>query len=706
MNPIRGYRLDHYPLPTTGLAWLTLIAAIGTNVHISRTPVGVVPGGGSEVLHFTMASALLLGVACVSVLLVQLMQRRINRTPVLPGLILIYASWVVTTIVQHHHTTRALLPYAPTALHISTMAFQYVLPGLGALTTLVALVMLVLRRPVTRQAWGYGQLYSADPALIERKRPARTMARASSEPESPQRARDTPPRYPASKPRTTFADLYGNDDLKARLRESGQAWKERDSNGVLLFGPPGTGKTAFAEAFAGELGIGFIKVTFGDMVSKWINQSTEQLVQAFAEARAQQPVMLFIDEADALLKSRDGGGNYEEYERMVATFLDKVVDVRGTRVLVVAATNHVDRLDEAAIREGRFDTRIEVPLPDADARRGLIQTCLHTAHCHTDEQTMARLTRRWGGFNVPRLLACGRGACTLARGEAGLPAQPEKREPTTSTDVTYDHFYRALRKIQGRKGGAPEGAKRLAELFLDAHTAERLTSLATQLANVDKIERMGGSLPKGVLFYGPPGTGKTATAMALARESAWSFISCSGRDLLAEGAVDRLSKQANDLRPAIVFIDEADDILGHRDVSAFKSATNELLILIDGAGGMLQDVVWIAATNHPGNMDPAAMRGGRFGQKIEFSAPGETTARRLIIDWVRRKQARQALLIDTSSEDWAQAILPALRDLTPSDIYQVLESANNAAITDNLRKNRERAVTPAHIEQAVTELRG
>lgn len=715
MNPIRSQRLKQYGVPTTAPTWLALPAAAWIHHALLFTPPGRVTHSvnlAGNATHFAMAAAMLLGIACVAVMAVQARQPRLNRTPLMPGLVLLYAAWVVAQALHAPNLPRSFWAYTPDAMRFFGIAFDYALPVIGTTMAAVALLMLLLRRPVTLQAWGYGQLYRADPELIERCRPVRAGAQvATPTPVQPRTPADAPPaertfQYPARKPRTSFGDLHGNGELKERLREAGSAWRNDGKNGVLLFGPPGTGKTVFAEALAGEFGLAFMKVTFGHLASKWINQSTEQLVRAFDEARAQQPVMLFIDELDALLKSRDASGSYEEYQRLVTTFLDKAVDARGSQVLLAAATNYVDRLDDAAIREGRFDFKIQVPLPDAAARRGLLAACLQRFHCSADADTMARLTRRWGGFNVPRLLACGDGACELARADAGRDPKPARSEPETPVVVGYDHFYRALRKIQGRKGGAPEGSKRLADLFLDAEPAERLATLATQLVDVDKIERLGGSLPKGVLFFGPPGTGKTATAMALARECGWSFISRTGRELLADGAIDRLGKEASDLRPAIVFIDEADDILGDRRGSPFKSATNELLILIDGAEGMLCDVVWVAATNHPDNMDAAATRGGRFGQKIEFAAPGEATALRMIVDWANRKQAANALEIDGAPEAWAAVVYPAARGLTPSDVYQVLESANNTAITDNVRKQTPRAITLRHIEAAIAELRG
>ncbi|MCE4105067.1 ATP-binding protein, partial [Klebsiella pneumoniae] len=135
--------------------------------------------------------------------------------------------------------------------------------------------------------------------------------------------------------------------------------------------------------------------------------------------------------------------------------------------------------------------------------------------------------------------------------------------------------------------------------FYAPEVKRRLENLAAQMRDLDRFEELGGTLPKGVLFSGPPGTGKTAAASALAKACQWPLLVYSGKQLMSEDAVQKLRDKASNMRPAIVFIDEADDILADRSMSATKEATNALLQLIDGAGGMLQDVVWIAATNNP-----------------------------------------------------------------------------------------------------------
>lgn len=195
---------------------------------------------------------------------------------------------------------------------------------------------------------------------------------------------DTPAAQVASRvqrPRLRLDDLAGMSELKAQLREfiapftgyaSGGA--PADTNGLLLAGPPGNGKTVFAEAVAGELGFGFLKIGVQDLTSKFVNESPERIQRAFAEAIAAQPCVLFLDEFDAVGMKRGAkmGNSNGEDVKVVDTLLTEIDKLRQRRVLLVAATNHPDELDEALVRPGRFDRKIEIPLPDAPAREGIL----------------------------------------------------------------------------------------------------------------------------------------------------------------------------------------------------------------------------------------------------------------------------------------------------------------------------------------------
>lgn len=506
----------------------------------------------------------------------------------------------------------------------------------------------------------------------------------------PNAAADPVERYRAAAAGVKFADLYGSQPLKDRLLEAAGDWKKKGKNGVLLYGPPGTGKTVMATALAGELGLPVIAVNVADLASRWVNATTENLGSLFDAAVAQAPCVLFMDEVESILADRATGGGTPEGGHITAAFLARATALQHSQVLLVAATNYLDRLDSAAIREGRFDFKVEVPLPDADARRGLIAARLAKAHCSTDAGTLTRLVRRWAGFNVPRIIAATDAACEAVAGRIGRAGV-----------VAYGDFYAAIRRVQGAHGGAREGAKKLADLILEPAQESRLREIADQLVHVDEIETAGGTIPKGILFYGPPGTGKTATAAALAGEAGWSFIERNGRDLLDRGAVERLRAVAGDLRPTVVFLDEADDILADRQFSPYKMVTNELLTLVDGAGGTLPDVVWIAATNHAEAIDEAALRAGRFEQKVEFGVPTMATARRMIASWSTAHASR----LDRPADAWADAVLPGFAGLTAANVFGALRLANNIAVTRaRSAGGTDPVVTPEHVAEALHEL--
>jgi transitional endoplasmic reticulum ATPase len=179
------------------------------------------------------------------------------------------------------------------------------------------------------------------------------------------------------------------------------------------------------------------------------------------------------------------------------------------------------------------------------------------------------------------------------------------------------------------------------------------------------------------LFSGPAGTGKTAAAMALAKSSGWAFLPTSGQELQSSReTIDRIIDRASDIRPAIVFIDEADDILQDRLTNPWgKAATNKLLAIMEG-NTPLHDVMFIAATNHASIVDAAMLRDGRFGEQIAFGIPSGDTTERLILAFMEEKSA--------TPWDAQFSVIRAARLLKgepPANIRGRLQAAINHAIT-------------------------
>ena len=475
--------------------------------------------------------------------------------------------------------------------------------------------------------------------------------------------------YTAVDARHSLSDVVGMEDVKVRLWEAGfEALRglQSTSNGILLYGPPGNGKTYVAQALAGTLGIPMINYNFGLAASMFVNETTEKSVQVFRDAAAQAPCILFIDEAEALLSDRrrqnSGAG---EYPKTVSALLTQLVDVRQLGVIVMAATNHLELIDSAASREGRFDTKIEIPPPDAPARRHLIIQSFAKAvddMVTLDEAVVESLVNHWDGFSVSRISTV---TSLLGRRikSAKAPVSP-----------TIEDFQRTLRETQGTHGDIVlRDVIGLDELHYDGAVGQYLTELAESMRNTFQFEQLGGRVAGGVLFYGPPGTGKTIAASALAKSAGWAMIRTNGTDLAREpDKIRAVISRAVDLKPCIVFIDEADALISDRSQNWNSMATNAFLSQTGDDRASLKDVMFIAATNHPDGADSAMVRGGRFGLHVAFTLPEQAT----ILTFLRAQAAKSPAM---SPDQVLIELSSRMVGMPLSDVQDALRKAWNRA---------------------------
>lgn len=362
--------------------------------------------------------------------------------------------------------------------------------------------------------------------------------------------------------------------------------------GVLLYGPPGCGKTTIANALAGELEVPFINISAPSVVSGMSGESEKKLREIFEEARSIAPCIIFLDEIDAITPKRDGGAQREMERRIVAqllTLMDELTleNTDGKPVIVLGATNRPDSLDSALRRAGRFDREICLNVPNEEQRCAILKTMTANLKLHNDDhfnyRELAKMTPGFVGADLKSLVtAAGISAIkrifeSLSEIEEEIIAKTNSMEidgavvPTSAANenfsskseeeklstiqkflskhpsplsdeqlaplcITYEDFKIALPTIQPT--AKREGFATVPDVTwknvgaLSKVRMEMHMCIVQPIKKPELYEKVGISAPAGVLMWGPPGCGKTLLAKAVANESRANFISVKGPELL------------------------------------------------------------------------------------------------------------------------------------------------------------------------------
>lgn len=408
--------------------------------------------------------------------------------------------------------------------------------------------------------------------------------------------------------------------------------------GVLLHGPPGTGKTRLAKAVANESDASFFTINGPEIMGSAYGESERRLREVFEEAAKAAPSIIFIDEIDSIAPKRSGTPGEAE-KRLVAQLLT-LMDGLHTRsnIVVIAATNRPDAIDEALRRPGRFDREIVVGVPDEKGRREILG--IHTRGMPlSPDVDLEELARTTHGFVGADLGALAREAAIEAvrriMPQLDLEAQTVPPAVLESLNVTREDFLAALKRVQPsamREVMVQVPNVRWADIGGAGEAQEKLQEgIELPLKNPDAFRRLGIRPAKGFLLYGPPGTGKTLLAKAVAKESEANFISIKSSDLLSkwygesEQQISRLFARARQVAPCVIFIDEIDSLVpargsGANEPQVTARVVNTILAEMDGMEE-LSSVVLIGATNRPGLVDPALLRPGRLDELVYVGTP-------------------------------------------------------------------------------------
>ncbi|MEM4256808.1 MAG: CDC48 family AAA ATPase [Candidatus Diapherotrites archaeon] len=452
-------------------------------------------------------------------------------------------------------------------------------------------------------------------------------------------------------PRVSYEDIGGLEEQIQKVREMielpmkhPEIFRRLGINppkGVLLYGPPGTGKTLLAKAVANETQAHFIPISSPSIMSKFVGEAEEKIREVFKEAEKNSPSIIFFDEIDSIAPKRDEVVGEVE-RRVVAQLLSAMdgMEARG-QVIVIAATNRVNSIDEALRRPGRFDREIDIGVPSKKGRLDILR--IHTRGMplsnDVDLDYFASITHGFVGADLEALVkeaamkALRRYLPKINLDEETIPA-----EVLESLEVKRADFLEALKDVQPsalREVTIDVPDVRWSDIGgLDDLKVELKQAVEWPLKKPEVFQKMGIRPPRGVLLYGPPGCGKTAIAKAIANESEANFISVKGPELISkwvgesEKGIRKVFQRARQVSPVVIFFDEIESIGERRGMSSYSGVNdrmvNQLLTELDGIED-LKGIVFLAATNRPDLIDPALLRPGRIDKLIMVPAPDKAS---------------------------------------------------------------------------------
>ncbi|PXF28226.1 MAG: AAA family ATPase [Thaumarchaeota archaeon] len=463
-------------------------------------------------------------------------------------------------------------------------------------------------------------------------------------------------------------------------------------SGVLLYGPPGCGKTLLAKVIASESDANMYLINGPEIMNKYYGETEARLREIFKEAKDNSPSIIFIDEIDAIAPKREEA--YGDVEKRVVAQLLALMDGLTERgnVIVLGASNRPDSIDPALRRPGRFDREMEISVPNSDGR-------LEILHIHTrgmplsddiDLKNLASELHGYTGADIKSL--CRESAIKAIRRylpEIDLENERIPSKMLQSMEIKSRDFYDAMHdvvptamrefyveraKVWWKDVGGLDYAKKTLE-----------DNMITSVNDPSKFTKMGIKPPKGVLLYGPPGCGKTILARALAAECGANMILVRGPEILSkwvgesEKAIREIFRKAKTSAPCIIIFDELDSLAKSRTVEEGNRGETILSqMLTEMEEGGTSRIIIVGITNRPDLIDNSMLRTGRL-DIVLFIQPPDEKGRLEIIKILTEKMPL------TSDVDLDE-IAVSTQNYTGADLASLCREAVVNAMQNNSKK--------------------
>ena len=504
------------------------------------------------------------------------------------------------------------------------------------------------------------------------------------------------------KPRVTYEEVGGlRGEVKAmreivelplRHPELFSRLGVEPHSGILLYGPPGCGKTLIAKVLASESEANMYSINGPEIMNKYYGETEARLRDIFKEAKDNSPSIIFIDEIDAIAPKREEA--YGDVEKRVVAQLLALMDGLNDRgnVIVLGATNRPDSVDPALRRPGRFDREVEVSVPNEDGRLEILQ--IHTRGMPladgVDLKDLAAELHGYTGADIKSL--CREAAMKSIRRylpEIDLETEKIPSEVLQSMQIKLIDFYDAMHEVvpTAMREFYVERSKVWWEDVggLDDVKSALQDNLIIAMQDPTKFSSMGIKPPKGALIYGPPGCGKTLLARALATESGANMILVRGPEILSkwvgesEKAVREIFRKAKASSPCVVIFDELDSLA--RFKSNDEGGVGETILsqlLTELEEGVSSRVVVVGISNRPDLLDNSLLRTGRL-DLVLYVPPPDEKGRLEIIKILTKK-------MPLASDIKLQEIAVTTQNYTGADLASLCREAAVTAMQNNSPK--------------------
>lgn len=462
-------------------------------------------------------------------------------------------------------------------------------------------------------------------------------------------------------------------------------------SGILLYGPPGCGKTLLAKVMASESEANMFSINGPEIMNKYYGETEARLRDIFKEAKDGSPSIIFIDEIDAIAPKREEA--YGDVEKRVVAQLLALMDGLTDRgnVIVLGATNRPDSVDPALRRPGRFDREFEISVPNEDGRHDIL--LIHTRGMPVSEdidlKVLASELHGYTGADIKSL--CREAAMKSIRRylpEIDLETEKIPSAVLQAMQIKLVDFYDAMHEV------VPTAMR---EFYVErpkvwwkdvgglAEAKQALTdNLITAMKEPGRFTRMGIRPPRGALIYGPPGCGKTMLGRALATETGANMILVRGPEVLSkwigesEKAVREIFRKAKASSPCVVVFDELDSLAKSKSGEGGVGETVLSQLLTEIEEGISSRVAVVGITNRPDVLDSSLLRTGRL-DLVLYAAPPDERGRLEIIEILTRKMP---LTKDVKPRE----IAVATQNYTGADLAALCREAAVHAMKDGRSK--------------------